>query len=906
MARTFNSVAFLGISLLVGVAGSKSHAGRPSAQPGFQDTTPRVKPERGNAPLFQAVNDSFDLRAASIQTLGFVEPSESNLTTAIVVDGNTWTLELQKHSVRSPDFQAWVQDASGRLTRVEPPAARTYVGTVLELPGSEVRASFNNSQIEAVVFTSEGTFGVQPLAGGAVAAQGGEHAVFRNSDWINRRGYSCATDAVQHVFDGSAELETDGSNIASIAYKVAQIALDADFEFFQLNSSNVNSTIQDMENVINALEAIYESQLNITYEVSSVVVRTSDVDPYSSTSPSGLLGELVAHWNAAPQSAVQRDVLHLFTGKNLDGSVIGIAYMGAVCNQGWAYGLSQSRFTGSMPSRVALTAHELGHNWSAPHCNGCTACADCCQIMCSGLGGCTGILTSFGCQEVSQIAAFRDTRGCLGTAPSDECTTNADCDDASACTTDTCTLGSCMHGNAPNGTPCTDDGNVCTTNTCNNGVCQSVNNTNTCNDGNACTTGDRCANGVCGGAALNCDDGQVCTTDSCSAGVCQHSFNTNSCNDGNPCTTSDRCASGVCAGTAMVCDDNNPCTNDACSASVCQHTHNTSACDDGNACTANDRCNGGVCAGTAVTCNDNNPCTTDSCNGGVCQYANNMNACNDGNACTANDRCSTGACVGVGMSCNDSNPCTNDSCNGGLCQYANNTNACNDGNACTINDRCSGGVCGGTTLACNDGNPCTTDTCNAGTCQFVNHTNACSDGNACTANDRCTAGLCLGTPVTCDDGKACTDDSCHAATGCVFTNDNSNACSDGNACTSSDRCSAGACVGTPVPCDDGDPCTTDLCTAGVCSHVDNGICPDCNLDGVCNGNEEPCTCPEDCGTSELTCDDGADDDCDGLTDCLDLDCTGDPNCDCGRRYQRCKQHSDCCSGTCNTRFGLCR
>jgi DNA-binding beta-propeller fold protein YncE len=36
-----------------------------------------------------------------------------------------------------------------------------------------------------------------------------------------------------------------------------------------------------------------------------------------------------------------------------------------------------------------------------------------------------------------------------------------------------------------------------------------------CEDGNACTTGDVCGGGVCGGVALRCDDGNVCTDDTC-------------------------------------------------------------------------------------------------------------------------------------------------------------------------------------------------------------------------------------------------------------------------------------------------------------------------------------------------------------------------------------------------------
>ena len=43
-------------------------------------------------------------------------------------------------------------------------------------------------------------------------------------------------------------------------------------------------------------------------------------------------------------------------------------------------------------------------------------------------------------------------------------------------------------------------------------------------------------------------------------------------------------------------------------------------------------------------------------------------------------------------------------------------------------------------------------------------------------------GTCVGTPINCDDGNPCTTDSCDPVTGCINT-PNSNACDDGNVCT---------------------------------------------------------------------------------------------------------------------------
>ncbi len=55
--------------------------------------------------------------------------------------------------------------------------------------------------------------------------------------------------------------------------------------------------------------------------------------------------------------------------------------------------------------------------------------------------------------------------------------------------------------------------------------------------------------------------------------------------------------------------------------------------------------------------------------------------------------------------------------------------------------------------------------------------------------------------------------------------------------------------------------------------------PPCG-NGACDPGEDSCNCTNDCGTPPsnevpgATCDDGNDNDCDGLTDSIDPDCAG--------------------------------
>jgi hypothetical protein len=141
-----------------------------------------------------------------------------------------------------------------------------------------------------------------------------------------------------------------------------------------------------------------------------------------------------------------------------------------------------------------------------------------------------------------------------------------------------------------------------------------------------------------------------------------------------------------------------------------------------------------------------------------------------------------------------------------------------------MDDDCDGAV---DETLCDDGNGCTADAClGSEGCAFEPLTGTeCQDGDICTVADHCTDGVCGGTPVVCEDGNPCTDDECGEA-GCVFPF-NQDDCDDGDPCTVADECKEGVCAGVPVSCDctgdadclaleDGDVCNgTLVCAAGT-------------------------------------------------------------------------------------------
>ncbi len=331
------------------------------------------------------------------------------------------------------------------------------------------------------------------------------------------------------------------------------------------------------------------------------------------------------------------------------------------------------------------------------------------------------------------------------------------------------------------------------------------------------------------------------------------------------------------------CNDDNGCTQDFCLESECHYSSwpNGLVCDDGDRCTNGDACQDGECIGTMKDCSEfDRECIESVCNEvtGQCESkpVSDGTRCDDGLYCTSEDSCIDGVCAGHERECDDGNPCTNDTCDENAMQCKNvlqpKPGAEGGGSSCTDGEDndCDGltddqdpncNVCH-INSDCNDNNECTTDVCNLGTCHndpVADSTPCTDDGLFCNGEEKCLAGVCtsFGDPCPGQDGDDDCRESCDESSGTCHGQDPENSgCDDGLWCTVSDHCSQGNCVGVERDCADGEQCTQDSCDDESDRCVNE---PDLS------GQEGP--------TGEPTCGNGVDDDCDGLTDTDDSDCS---------------------------------
>lgn len=194
----------------------------------------------------------------------------------------------------------------------------------------------------------------------------------------------------------------DGGVAGSPPCRQVRIAFETDYEFLQLFGGNTSAATGYISTLASALTSIYNRDLNT--KVAAVYSRlwTTPSDPWTATNTSEQLDEFVGYWNVNMNSIV-RDLAHFLSGRGLGG---GVAYLPGLCN-GTPFGVS-ANLAGYFPTPlvdnngqnwdIMVTAHELGHNFGAPHTHSYAPPIDGCGSSpqdCSAAAGGNGTIMSY-------------------------------------------------------------------------------------------------------------------------------------------------------------------------------------------------------------------------------------------------------------------------------------------------------------------------------------------------------------------------------------------------------------------------------------------------------------------------------------------------------------------------------
>jgi hypothetical protein len=260
-------------------------------------------------------------------------------------------------------------------SKPEQSSLQLYRGAIDGVAGSWVRLASKGNVLHGMMWDGAQLYAIEPAAEisdslDSPPADPSQTVVFRLADaTMDPTAAACGTDsAPTKASDAFAQLANELKNTtvamqAAGATRRLDVSALGDARFLQRFG-----TEQDAREAIltrlNNVDGIYSSQLAVEIHVGTLTVPDVAHDQLSAaTDPKSLLREL-ANLRKRTSELNSQGVTHLFTDRNLDGSTIGIAYLGSLCDKQNAVGLTESRNTW-LDSLVA--AHELGHNFGADH-----------------------------------------------------------------------------------------------------------------------------------------------------------------------------------------------------------------------------------------------------------------------------------------------------------------------------------------------------------------------------------------------------------------------------------------------------------------------------------------------------------------------------------------------------------
>lgn len=283
--------------------------------------------------------------------------------------GREFRLRLQDHTTLvAPGARKSSTDAPST-------AYRLLKGRLEGEAGSWARLTLIGDQLRGVISDGRTLYSLSPaadLAGALVqpADPAAGHVLYRLDDLlINPGSMACgvtpgpkpeasASTAYQELV---AELQQSFDPSALGASLELEISAVGDGAFVDAFGANSEAALLTRFNIV---DGIFSEQVGVQITVSEIQLFQPGDATLSASEAGALLDQLTDLRGSTP--ALQATgVTHLFTGIDLDGNTVGIAYLDALCNTRFGTGLSEARRNQTADALIA--AHEIGHNFGAPH-----------------------------------------------------------------------------------------------------------------------------------------------------------------------------------------------------------------------------------------------------------------------------------------------------------------------------------------------------------------------------------------------------------------------------------------------------------------------------------------------------------------------------------------------------------
>ena len=241
-----------------------------------------------------------------------------------------------------------------------------YRGELAGRPGSWARIVVSDGMPSGLFWDGNEMYAIE--APGDSIVQSNVSVIYRLADaQVAPGSMSCGSASMATT--GSAAMDGLLDELGAISQAPGALSeLDmgaiGDFEFTNSKGGDA-AAVAAITTRLNNVDGIFSQNVGVQINVTTIETFSASNDPFTDETESGALLAELSDYRANSPTQRSNGLTHLYTGKNLDGTTVGIAWTGALCSTNFGAGLSEGNGSSTFDSLVA--AHEIGHNFGAPH-----------------------------------------------------------------------------------------------------------------------------------------------------------------------------------------------------------------------------------------------------------------------------------------------------------------------------------------------------------------------------------------------------------------------------------------------------------------------------------------------------------------------------------------------------------